>query len=186
MLGQQPLATRCSRQNFSPRPAPSHHSPTPDEGFELYWEEMHNKHAQACTDALVASHHQPRNLTLLEPISALGNFRRNLTPRMRGSKTHQKGRETQVTSSLGRSLELSYLFDKFECPSLRASNGMDLQHSVRKQSHVLGCGLWHEKPTCGLLWPDVSSKPHLSWPHTHVFLAKNRIQIRGLLGFSSL
>ena len=31
------------------------------------------KHAQACTDALVASHHQPRNLTLLEPISVLGN-----------------------------------------------------------------------------------------------------------------
>ena len=30
-------------------------------------------HAQACTDALVASHHQPRNLTLLEPISVLGN-----------------------------------------------------------------------------------------------------------------
>ena len=81
------------------------------------------------------------------------NFRRNLTPRMRGSKTHQKGRETQVTSSLGRSLELSYLFDKFECPSLRASNGMDLQHSVRKQSHVLGCGLWHEKPH---VWPLVA------------------------------
>ena len=42
---------------------------------------------------------------------------------------------------LGRSLELSYLFDKFWCPSLRASNGMDLRHSVRKQSHVLGV-LW--------------------------------------------
>ena len=28
------------------------------------------------------------------------NFSRSLTPRMRGSKTHQKGRETQVTSSV--------------------------------------------------------------------------------------
>ena len=59
---------------------------------------------------------------------------------------------------LGRSLELSYLFDTLQCPSLRASNGMDLQHSVRKQSHVLGCGLWHEKPTfvasCGLMCPQ--------------------------------
>ena len=38
-----------SRQNFSPRPAPSHHFPTPDEGFELYWEGMHknmSKHAR--------------------------------------------------------------------------------------------------------------------------------------------
>ena len=42
-----------------------HHFPTPDEGFELYWEEMHKKHAQACTDALVASHHQPRNLNIV-------------------------------------------------------------------------------------------------------------------------
>ena len=40
VLGQQPLATRCSRQKFSPRLAPSY-SPMPDEGFELYWEEMH-------------------------------------------------------------------------------------------------------------------------------------------------
>ena len=29
--------------------------PTPDEGFELYWEEIAQKHAQACTDALVAN-----------------------------------------------------------------------------------------------------------------------------------
>ena len=28
------------------------------------------------------------------------NFSRSLTPRMRGSRTHQKGRETQVTSSV--------------------------------------------------------------------------------------
>ena len=43
------LATQCSWQNFSPRPAPSHHFPTPNEGFELYWEEMHKnmpKHAR--------------------------------------------------------------------------------------------------------------------------------------------
>ena len=81
------------------------------------------------------------------------------------------------------SLELSYLFDKFECPSLRASNGMDLQHSVRKQSHVLGCGLWHEKPTCGLLWPErmfslqkIASRSEDYSDFRHFSKASNRIR----------
>ena len=43
----------------------------------------------------------------------------------------------------------------FSAPHSGPQMGMDLQHSVRKQSHVLGCGLWHKKPTfvasCGLM-----------------------------------